>query len=170
MNRLMTLLPVAALFPIAFLGQVKHVTSNSQEPVVLASISNTLFRYAYATDVPNPGILGDTFTEDAVLEATVATGVQQIPHMIGRKGIVDTVMKQRAADNDSRRHQIDNIWIESLDGKQAKVHAYYVLTVMKGSTPSLQSTGSYDFDMIQEPDGVWRIQHEVVLLDAPAFK
>ncbi len=135
----------------------------------LAGIAQTMSRYCQATDEPDAAMLLDTFTPDAVLVASIASGnAKPVPELKSAQAIVDFIMEGRKKQKDVRRHFLTNYWLEKLDGDQATVQFYFLIVVTApDGQAQAKSTGRYRSDMLRGADGVWRIHHETVLLDGP---
>jgi hypothetical protein len=161
-------LAVVLLLALGVVSNAAQATTqqDEQRAAILASASASLYRYALATDENNRAMMEDTFTDDAVLDASVAGG-KQVPKLVGKKAIVDFILKGRAEQKDVRRHFISNIWVEKFDNRHATLRSYHLIVVTADGTSHTKSTGTYEDEMVLGADGVWRTAHKVVMLDAP---
>jgi ketosteroid isomerase-like protein len=149
--------------------QPQESAQASAQAAALAGIAQTMSRYCQATDESDPAMLLDTFTPDAVLVASIASGnAKPVPELKSAQAIVDFIMEGRKKQKDVRRHFLTNYWLEKLDGSQATVQFYFLIVVTSpDGQAQAKSTGRYRSDMVRGADGIWRIRHETVLLDGP---
>jgi hypothetical protein len=138
---------------------------DQQQLAAFVGISSTFDRYAQGFDESDWSMFGDAFAQDAVMDTAV--GGKPGSHYPGRTSIIDGLRKGREAQNDSRRHVITNVHVTSLNGRSARVYAYYLLVVTLKGPSETRSVGAYDADMVQENDGSWRFKRLLVKLDAP---
>jgi ketosteroid isomerase-like protein len=130
----------------------------------VAAVLDTLYEYAWAVDECDAEVLADCFTEDAVIDTTVADGTA-VPRLVGREGIVEFIRAGRERQQDRRRHLVTNPRVlEEGDGR-AIVHSYLLIAATVDGQLRINCTGTYRTEFVLD-GGRWRIKTKQIQLDS----
>jgi hypothetical protein len=122
------------------------------------AIENALYRYGWAYDMDELGMMGECFAEDAEVE--FSTGLK-----VGREAVVAELERRRSKyrpEGTIPWHVISNVFIRAETEQEATVAAFYTFaTKAPGGKPEWQSIGYYD-DVFVNDGGVWRVSRRRV--------
>lgn len=130
------------------------------------AILDALARYAWTYDERQIVALGNSFTEDAVWEGSVA-GEFRIDPIRGREAITSWLQEHMANQPDQRRHNMTNHAFISLGTDSAQVISYLLLTSASGGEVKLVTTGFYKTKLVKVSSGEWLIEHIFGGFDTP---
>jgi ketosteroid isomerase-like protein len=130
------------------------------------AILDALGRYSWAYDERQVVALGNSFTEDAVWEGSVA-GEFAIEPLRGREAISPPLQDHMANQQDQRRHNITNHVFAAQDRESAQVIAYLLLTSASTGQVKVVTTGFYRVNLIKDASGTWLISHMFGGFDTP---
>ena len=129
------------------------------------AISELLSRYAWAMDSANFDELRDVFAEDASFTIHIA-GADSIGPIDGRDAIVEFIGGTVGGQQDQRRHVITNQRYEREGDGDAIVTTTLTLIVVAEGKLTVQSTGIYRAEVVQQGGG-WQIREFSISLDLP---
>jgi 3-phenylpropionate/cinnamic acid dioxygenase small subunit len=129
------------------------------------AVNQAFASYAWALDTADWDLLGRVFTEAASFTVAV-TGGPTVGPVEGRRAIVDFVSATMTAQEDQRRHVITNVRIEHEGPNEATATAILTLLVTAAGELTLQSTGPYRVDVVDD-GGTWRFRRMHLTLDRP---
>jgi hypothetical protein len=130
------------------------------------AILDALARYAWTYDERQIVALGNTFTEDAVWEGSVA-GDFRIEPLRGRETISTWLQEHMANQSDQRRHNMTNHTFVAQDKGSAEVISYLLLTSASAGSVQVVTTGFYRTNLVKASTGEWLIQHMFGGFDTP---
>jgi hypothetical protein len=128
------------------------------------TIMERLNRYAWGYDVPDPAMLKDSFTPDAVFFVHLKDGKEWGP-LRGRDLIVDWMLNVKETQSGQKRHMITNVAFDEMADARAVVRCFLMITTAVEGAVSLTTTGGYRIELGRE-GSTWRIRKLELLLDA----
>jgi ketosteroid isomerase-like protein len=129
-------------------------------------VAERIARYGWAYDERDRDALAECFTPDGVWEGLLL-GRDRVGPVEGREAIADFLAGFWAEQSDQRRHIFTNLVVDALAAGDAGAHTYLLLTAAGEGVMSPVTTGPYRFELVREPDGVWRIARLAAGFDAP---
>ncbi|MHB8072422.1 nuclear transport factor 2 family protein [Desulfosporosinus fructosivorans] len=129
-------------------------------------IMETLSKYAWGYDDNDMEMMGDSFTEDGIMNMKITNGTVYNP-MLGRNAIVKIMGDIRNSQTDQRRHIISNPIFLRLEKNSAEVITFLTLTAAENNTVKLVTTGTYRDLVVKGSDGVWRSKQKDLVMDCP---
>jgi ketosteroid isomerase-like protein len=128
-------------------------------------VAERIYRYGWAYDEKDPGLLADCFTEDGVWEGSIMGQVDVGPFE-GRAAIAEWLGAFWDEQDDQRRHIFTNVIVQDLTADTAVAHAYLLLTGASDASMATITNGPYRFELVKEEDS-WRLKRLVAGFDAP---
>ncbi|PLP60760.1 hypothetical protein CYK37_00100 [Mesorhizobium loti] len=128
-------------------------------------IANAFGGWGIAYDEGLLEVVRSLFTDNGRLEVLKGSG-KPIEVVEGADAIVAAVKRDRANQNDQRRHLISNTLVEKLSSDSATAIAYSVVTVASDNDLYLGASVIYRGDLKRQPDGTWRFERLVIGMDA----
>lgn len=128
-------------------------------------IANAFGGWGIAYDEGRLEVVRSLFTDNGRLEVLKGSG-KPIEVVEGADAIVAAVKRDRANQNDQRRHLISNTLVEKLSSDSATAIAYSVVTVASDNDLYLGASVIYRGDLKRQPDGTWRFERLVIGMDA----
>jgi ketosteroid isomerase-like protein len=126
-------------------------------------IQETFGSYGMAYDEGQQAVLASIFTDDAVVE--VAEGsAKPFQSVHGHAGILANFANTFGQQGDQRRHCFSNILIEQVEGNEALVLAYGIVTVAANGL-TIGATVIYT-TRLRKQDGIWRFAYMFIGMDA----
>lgn len=129
-------------------------------------VAERIARYGWSYDERDRNALAECFTRDGVWEGLLM-GRDRVGPVEGREAVADFLAGFWAEQPDQRRHIFTNVVVDELAAAEASAHAYLLLTAASGGAMTPVTTGPYRFELVREPDGVWRIARLAAGFDAP---
>lgn len=129
-------------------------------------IAQLIARYGWCFDERDRAGLADCFAADAVWEAQIM-GIERVGPFTGVEAIVDFLAHFWEVQADQRRHVFSNVVVDSLEGDRATAQAYLTLQVSQDAAMRTDTTGPYRFELVREPDGIWRMKRLAAGFDVP---
>ena len=129
------------------------------------AIHELLGRAAYYFDAHDVEGLKACFSEDANMLVNIADG-QTFGPFEGRDAIMGLMSGTLAAQTDTRRHVICDIFFESEGQQEAVVVSTLLLSSVADGEISLVTSGVYR-DVVKKVDGVWLFANRNLDLDMP---
>lgn len=130
------------------------------------AILDAMGRYSWAYDERQVVALGNSFTEDAVWEGSVA-GEFAIEPIRGRDSISSWLQDHMANQPDQRRHNMTNHVFAAQNRESAEVIAYLLLTSASSGQVKVVTTGFYRVKLIKDASGAWLISYMFGGFDTP---
>lgn len=129
-------------------------------------VGERVARYGWSYDERDHAALAECFAPDGVWEGLLMGG-DRVGPVHGREAIADFLAGFWQEQADQRRHLFTNVVVDELGPAHASAHAYLLLTAANGATTTPVTTGPYRFEVVREPDDVWRIARLAAGFDAP---
>ena len=129
------------------------------------AIHELLSRVAYYFDTRDLDGLKSCFAPDANMLVNIADG-QTFGPFEGRDAIMGLMSGTLAAQTDTRRHVICDIFFESEGQQEAVVVSTLLLSSVADGEISLVTSGVYR-DVVKKVDGVWLFANRNLDLDMP---
>lgn len=129
-------------------------------------ITERIARYGWAYDERDRAALTDCFTVDGSWEGSLM-GATSVGPFSGRDAVADFLAGFWDVQVDQRRHLFTNVVLSLASATQATAHAYLLLTSAAGGRMTPVSSGPYRFELVKEPDGIWRMRLLSAGFDAP---
>jgi hypothetical protein len=129
------------------------------------AISEILGRLGWAYDTGDLDYFERTFTKDGRFTVSIA-GMGQVGDYRGLETIMGLYRGAKAGQSDQRRHVISNIFFTEDTATTAIVVSYLTLHATRDGALKTLSAGCYT-DKFVLLEGVWRLQHRDLALDAP---
>ena len=128
-------------------------------------ITEILGKMGWAYDTGHLDFLETVFTDDARFTISIA-GMGQVGDYQSKDTVMGLYRGAKAAQTDTRRHVVSNIFFTEDTESTATVVSYLSLLVKNADGVKLLSTGEYT-DKFVKSDGSWKLQHRDLFLDAP---
>lgn len=129
------------------------------------AISEILGKMGWAYDSGNLDYLETIYTDDARFTISIA-GMGQVGDYHTKPTIMGLYRGAKAAQTDTRRHVVSNIFFAEDGPSSATAVSYLTLLVKNAEGVKLLSTGEYT-DKFVLVGGAWKIAHRNLALDAP---
>ncbi len=129
------------------------------------AIHELLSRVAYCFDARDLEGIKSCFAPDANMLVNIAGG-QTFGPFEGRDAIMDLMSGTLAAQTDTRRHIICDIFFESEGEREAVVVSTLLLSSVADGEISLVTSGVYR-DVVKSVDGAWLFANRNLDLDMP---
>ena len=129
------------------------------------AITDLFADYAWALDANDFDLLAQVFHEDASFTINIA-GADPVGPIEPGAAIVEFIRGTVQGQDDQRRHVITNMRYESESDAAAQVTATLTLIVVANGSLSVQSTGVYHVEIVQE-GGTWQFRQFSLDLDLP---
>lgn len=129
------------------------------------AINELLGRAAYGLDARDLELLEQCFAADATMLVKIA-GHPPVGPFEGRAAIMKLMTDTLAAQTDTRRHVISNIFFETGDAATATVVSVLTLFSVEHGEISVISSGIYRDTVVNSSDG-WQFAERLLDLDLP---
>jgi len=129
------------------------------------AIHDLLSRAAYGLDAHDLALLEQCFAPDAKMLVRIARS-ETIGPFEGRQAIMKLMTDTLAAQTDTRRHVITNIFFESAEASVATVVSNLTLFSIEHGEISVISSGIYRDRIVRHNDG-WQFAERHLDLDLP---
>ena len=134
-----------------------------QDVAAKLAIAELFARYGFAHDEVVRDAMSDLFTQDAVLEVSLAGPVFERHE--GRDNIIANFVRVAATQSDQRRHAIANLDVTLTGDRVAVAHAYGLVSCADAGGVQLGVACVYRAEAVCETDGFWRFSRLWIGMD-----
>jgi len=132
-----------------------------------AEIEQVLHRICWGYDENDVDLIADSFTADASMSMRIGDrGGELVGPFTGRERIRQLHADALAAQQDQRRHQLTNLWVEHASADEATVVTTLVLHAVRDGAVAVLSTGWYRDRLVRTDEGL-RVAERYLYLDLP---
>lgn len=132
-----------------------------------AEIEQVLHRICWGYDENDVDLIADSFTADATMAMRVGDrSGELVGPFAGRGRIRQLHVDALASQQDQRRHQLTNLWVEKESEDEVTVVTTLVLHAVRDGAVTVLSTGWYRDRLVRTDEGL-RVAERYLYLDLP---